>query len=165
MLHFSVINSNGVIREYNWVFMNLYLLKTVNKANDRLEQAIILTIISILTIVTVTIVVSPILSKTEERKFSALTFFIKLPLEKINNVVDFRLPAENATVLETSVFLENRGEHMEDSLPKESKNGANNDKRRIIITMADQGYNVTEIAKTTGMGKGEIMLFLQLNRK
>eukprot|EP00347_Sterkiella_histriomuscorum_P008635 403344343 len=83
MLHFSVINSNGVIREYNWVFMNQYLLKTVSKANDRLEQALILTIISILTIVTVTIVVSPIISKTEERKFSALIFFIKLPLEKI----------------------------------------------------------------------------------
>ncbi|SMC65508.1 DUF6115 domain-containing protein [Sporomusa malonica] len=40
-----------------------------------------------------------------------------------------------------------------------------NKKHQLIIAMADQGYNVTEIAKATGMGKGEIMLLLQLNKK
>lgn len=39
------------------------------------------------------------------------------------------------------------------------------DKHRLILAMADEGYNVLEIAKATGMGKGEIMLLLQLNKK
>jgi len=51
--------------------------------------------------------------------------------------------------------------------PEESPNretpGA--DRRKLIMTMAEQGYSVTEIAKTTGAGKGEIMLLLQLNKK
>jgi len=39
------------------------------------------------------------------------------------------------------------------------------DKRQVILLMADQGYNITEIAKATGVGKGEIMLLLQLNKR
>ncbi len=39
------------------------------------------------------------------------------------------------------------------------------DRRKLILTMADQGYSVTEIAKATHTGKGEIMLLLQLNKK
>ena len=39
------------------------------------------------------------------------------------------------------------------------------DRRRLILSMSEQGYSVTEIAKTTGAGKGEIMLLLQLNKK
>ncbi len=38
------------------------------------------------------------------------------------------------------------------------------DRRSLIIAMADQGYNVTEIAKATSLGKGEIMLLLQLHK-
>lgn len=45
------------------------------------------------------------------------------------------------------------------------KEPVNTNKHQLIIAMADQGYNVTEIAKATGMGKGEIMLLLQLNKK
>lgn len=41
----------------------------------------------------------------------------------------------------------------------------NYDKKRLIMAMADQGYSVTEIAKATGLGKGEIMLLLQLNKR
>lgn len=39
------------------------------------------------------------------------------------------------------------------------------DRRKLILSMSEQGYSVTEIAKTTGAGKGEIMLLLQLNKK
>jgi len=42
---------------------------------------------------------------------------------------------------------------------------ARNDRRNSIIAMADDGYDITEIAKTTGISKGEIMLLLQLNKK
>lgn len=39
------------------------------------------------------------------------------------------------------------------------------DKCRLVLAMAEQGYNITEIAKATGTGKGEIMLLLQLNKR
>jgi hypothetical protein len=47
---------------------------------------------------------------------------------------------------------------------EESQTGVHNDKKRVVLAMAEQGYNVTEIAKVLGMGKGEVMLFLQLNK-
>ncbi|SDF39596.1 DUF6115 domain-containing protein [Sporolituus thermophilus] len=40
-----------------------------------------------------------------------------------------------------------------------------NGKRRLVFAMAEQGYNITEIAKATGIGKGEVMLMLQLNKR
>ena len=46
-----------------------------------------------------------------------------------------------------------------------SKDMGRNDKRSSIIDMADLGYDITEIAKTTGISKGEIMLLIQLNKK
>lgn len=42
---------------------------------------------------------------------------------------------------------------------------SNMDKRKLVAAMADQGYNVTEIAKATGLGKGEIMLLQQLHKR
>jgi hypothetical protein len=45
------------------------------------------------------------------------------------------------------------------------RDAAGADKRKQILAMAEQGYSVTEIAKATGSGKGEIMLLLQLNKK
>lgn len=44
------------------------------------------------------------------------------------------------------------------------KETAHNEKYRYVISMYEQGYNITEIAKVTGIGKGEIMLLLQLNK-
>lgn len=39
------------------------------------------------------------------------------------------------------------------------------EKKSLVTAMADQGYTITEIAKSTGMGKGEIMLLLHLHKK
>lgn len=53
------------------------------------------------------------------------------------------------------------------SAPKEEvdpKAALPNDRKRVVLSMAEQGYNVTEIAKVLGMGKGEVMLLLQLNK-
>ncbi len=38
-------------------------------------------------------------------------------------------------------------------------------RRLMVLGLADQGYTITEIAKATAIGKGEIMLLLQLNKK
>jgi ElaB/YqjD/DUF883 family membrane-anchored ribosome-binding protein len=38
------------------------------------------------------------------------------------------------------------------------------DRRKQVISMHQQGYNVVEIAKATAMGKGEVMLVLELNK-
>jgi hypothetical protein len=45
------------------------------------------------------------------------------------------------------------------------KDPASIEKRSLIIAMADQGYSITEIAKATELGKGEIMLLLHLHKK
>ncbi|MBP2642450.1 MAG: hypothetical protein H6Q67_337 [Firmicutes bacterium] len=47
----------------------------------------------------------------------------------------------------------------------EQREGLGADKRQMILAMANQGYNAMEIAKATGLGKGEILLMLQLNKK
>lgn len=38
------------------------------------------------------------------------------------------------------------------------------DKRKQVVAMHQQGYSVVEIAKATSMGKGEVMLILELNK-
>ena len=45
------------------------------------------------------------------------------------------------------------------------KDMGRNDKRSSIIEMANLGYDIIDIAKATGISKGEIMLLLQLNKK
>lgn len=51
------------------------------------------------------------------------------------------------------------------ALNPEEKAASDADKRRKALEMAQQGCNITDIAKATSMGQGEVMLFLQLNKK
>lgn len=46
----------------------------------------------------------------------------------------------------------------------ESVNQPISQQREVIIAMFKQGYTATEIAKVTGLGKGEISLFFQLHK-
>lgn len=43
--------------------------------------------------------------------------------------------------------------------------GLKEERRKTVLSMAEQGYTITEIAKATGAGKGEILLLLQLHRR
>jgi hypothetical protein len=81
-----------------------------------------------------------------------------------SNVVDLRLEAEPPAYVNTIVTSQ-PVPITESATPKDNKDNLSSDKRRHIMAMAGQGYSVTEIAKITGLGKGEIMLLLQLNRK
>jgi hypothetical protein len=47
----------------------------------------------------------------------------------------------------------------------ENNNENTNQQHSIIMAMFKQGYTAMEIAKATGMGQGEIRLFLQLHNK
>lgn len=101
----------------------------------------------------------------------------KLILEKQNeDIAEF--PSQDRLVALDSEVDENVELHFNDmskiAIPKNenSKLGIDDYKymepsvRHIhILAMAEQGYNSTEIAKTTGISKGEIMLLLQLNKK
>lgn len=55
--------------------------------------------------------------------------------------------------------------------PEEKKAAANSidqavmDKRNLVSAMLEQGYTITEIAKATSMGKGEILLLINLHKK
>jgi DNA-directed RNA polymerase specialized sigma24 family protein len=39
------------------------------------------------------------------------------------------------------------------------------DKRAVILDLAEQGFSVTDIAQKMGVGKGEVMLLLKLRKK
>jgi len=90
-----------------------------------------------------------------------------------NEAVQLELLLEEA---ETKIVMLNRqiehankiiaqlSELQADSRPVD-KEPVNIEKHRLIIAMAEQGYSVTEMAKLAGVGKGEIMLLLQLNKK
>ncbi|MBP1763193.1 MAG: hypothetical protein H6Q65_251 [Firmicutes bacterium] len=52
------------------------------------------------------------------------------------------------------------GANLTENLDMEDKN-----RRQLVLGLAEQGYTITEIAKATSIGKGEIMLLLQLNKK
>eukprot|EP00347_Sterkiella_histriomuscorum_P001462 403371946 len=82
-LFFTVINANGVIREFNNVFVDNYIEETKVNSEQRLQQSVILTILSVITILIVSLVISPIISQTEERKYNALVFFLRIPQDQI----------------------------------------------------------------------------------
>lgn len=66
----------------------------------------------------------------------------ELPADTID--VSVSIPADDDAVIKETINLE---------------------KHRLVLAMADQGYSATEIAKAVGVGKGEVMLLLQLNKK
>ncbi|MDR3563774.1 MAG: hypothetical protein P4N59_20390 [Negativicutes bacterium] len=86
-----------------------------------------------------------------------------VPSGQRSNVVDLHLPAEQPPL--ASAQAVNVQSDVSPVQPKDTKDTVNNDKRRQVVSMSGQGYSINEIAKNTGMGKGEIMLLLQLNRK
>ena len=71
---------------------------------------------------------------------------------------------ETDKLLETGTVLVEPKQQL-DTIKKSHEKELVNDKHRLILAMAEQGYNVTEIAKATGVGKGEVMLLLQLHKK
>eukprot|EP00347_Sterkiella_histriomuscorum_P022071 403331786 len=105
-LFFAVINANGVIREHNWIFMDKYVSETKDNTELRLQQSVILTILSVITILIVSLVISPIISKTEERKYNALIFFLRIPKDQINVYIQ---RCEDCLKLEEESNLRKRG--------------------------------------------------------
>eukprot|EP00347_Sterkiella_histriomuscorum_P002941 403366205 len=83
-LYFIVFNGNSVVRQFNRLFADMYIKDSVSNSESSEEQALITTIISVLTIFLVTCVISPIISKTEERKYNALAFFLRISREEID---------------------------------------------------------------------------------
>lgn len=49
--------------------------------------------------------------------------------------------------------------------PPAAEGQAGESNKQAVLAMAEQGYDVTEIAKATGMGRGAIMLLIQLHKK
>jgi len=94
------------------------------------------------------------------------TFTVNQTKSTTAEIFDFRLPPELPPAIECPPVLAVPAVvAAPDNTAVRDGNGENANKRRLIASMATQGYNVTEIAKATSMGKGEVMLFLQLNRK
>lgn len=58
-----------------------------------------------------------------------------------------------------------QGDEKQDKPHNAKPNQEDDDKRKLVLAMSEQGYNITEISKATGKGKGEIMLLLQLHKR
>lgn len=83
--------------------------------------------------------------------------------ENLANIY-FEEKYEESLGLNEYVSLDESSSQNSDPKPM-NKETVGEDKKRLITAMAGQGYNVTEIAKATGMGKGAVMLVLQLHKK
>lgn len=85
-------------------------------------------------------------------------------LELLLEEAETKIGMLNRQIEHANRIIEQLGELQTDSRSVD-KEPVNIEKHRLIIAMAEQGYSVTEMAKLTGVGKGEIMLLLQLNKK
>lgn len=118
--------------------------------------------------------------KTEEKNKRMEEHILHLEelLEKTTEQIRPMLTATNVIVPEIVIEepeIINSYEDMDDQLSdanilpsgikEEYKGTIHGDKRSSIVEMADLGYDINEIAKTTGISKGEIILLLQLNKK
>lgn len=56
-------------------------------------------------------------------------------------------------------------DHIAETPQPAGKEQADGNHKQVILAMAEQGYDVTEIARATGMGRGAIMLLIQLHKK
>jgi len=113
-----------------------------------------------------------IIEKLEE-KITRLQYLLEEANEKIISL-DNKIQVANRVLnieenrnIAQSIILDTTSNMVktENEITTINKDMDRNDKRSSVINMADLGYNSTEIAKATGISKGEIMLLLQLNKK
>ena len=91
-------------------------------------------------------------AQLEKQLVAAENILKSLSFADQNHNFDIPRPIEDRTVLPND----------DNSQPRETNNA---EKRSLVVAMADQGYTIAEIAKSTGIGKGEIMLLLHLHKR
>lgn len=79
MIYFIEFNGITVVRQYNYAFMYQYVSDSQIVSQTYQSQALITTVVSILSIFIVMLVISPVISKTEEQRYLSLAFFLKTP--------------------------------------------------------------------------------------
>ena len=100
------------------------------------------------------------LTDLEERRLVFEQIEPALPEDKEDTIPVMETQRESEVINHTTELA-----NESDIIDQDETDRVTPEKHRLIMAMADQGYNVTEIAKATGMGKGEIILLLQLNKK
>lgn len=115
-----------------------------------------------------------VISELEERNRAAEAVLQQLNT-KMMQAAKITLPAEPAPVMPEVVGAplqhtpEGNSESKatqpeEDAALRRDGEAGGDDKRQLILAMAEQGYSITDIAKATGRGKGEILLLMQLHK-
>lgn len=127
-----------------------------------------------------------------ESKISELEYLLDMADEKIKSLEEQMKMADGETTLiygrenrilsdeNIASYKENECSHLEptqkfdieeyadkqENLSNTAKlNPEDEDRRKLVLAMAEQGYNITDISRATGKGKGEIMLLLQLHKR
>jgi len=121
-----------------------YLLEEANEKTIKLDEKI------------------QIAQKIVENKTTNVTRYLNEPKKPLPDKSLEEVKAMSSNPINNIAIATNEVAHLSIDNYKEL---ARNDKRNSIIAMADDGYDITEIAQATGISKGEIMLLLQLNKK
>ncbi|CDW76681.1 pas domain s-box family protein [Stylonychia lemnae] len=115
-LYFIVENGNGIVRTYNRFFADLYITDSVKNSENNESNTMITTVISVITIFLVTCVISPIISKTEERKYNALVFFMRIPRNQVEQYIKSCQECQN---LDASPNIQKKEKNTVNNVPNE----------------------------------------------
>eukprot|EP00347_Sterkiella_histriomuscorum_P019049 403343159 len=112
-IYFTVQNGNNILNQHIWLLDDMYNEQINSYAYSTIDQTQITILISIFTIIGVFIVVTPIISLIQDRQFTALIFFVEIPKNKIQSLVDQTQHCLNQLLSESDVGSLHERQHNE----------------------------------------------------
>ena len=82
-----VQNGNKELRQFSIKANEYYSRESENHAEQNITQTKVTAIVSIVVIVVVSLIIAPILTQAEIRKFKALLYFLKIPKERLRDLI------------------------------------------------------------------------------
>ena len=80
-------NGNKELRQFSIEANSFYSRESEKHAEQNITQTKVTAIISIVVIVIIGLVIAPILTQAEIRKYKALLYFLKIPKEKLPDLI------------------------------------------------------------------------------
>ena len=86
-LFFLVENGNRYLRQFVIEASSYYSRESEEHAEQNITSTKVTAIVSIIAIVIVSLAIAPILTKAEIRRYKALLYFLKIPKDKLPNLI------------------------------------------------------------------------------
>ena len=87
MLYFLVENGNLNLRQFAADAAEYYANESEDHAGQNITSTKVTAIVSIVVIAVISLVITPILTKAEVRKYKALVYFLKIPKDKLTEMI------------------------------------------------------------------------------